>query len=111
MAITISQAAGTVGQAAKSPSLSGGAKPIIDRYYQIDFDSSYPTGGESISTIFDDFKEVLCITVEPRGSRLFEIDYTADAEKIKLYTAVGTEATNASNQSTITDVRLRVSGY
>lgn len=107
MAITITS---LNGGAAKTRSYTGGAKPVTKRYYTVLFDSSYPTGGESISTIFDDFKEVLAVFTTGPGTRLASTDYTADAEKLLLYTAVGTEASNGSDQSSIT-MRLEVVGY
>jgi hypothetical protein len=97
--------------AAKNRAYSGGSKPITTRYYTMLFDSNYPTGGESIAaTIGADFKEIVFINVTGPASRLYSVDYTAAAQKILLYTSLSTEATNTSDQSTIT-VRLEVAGY
>ena len=97
--------------AVKTRAYSGGSKPVVTRYYTVLFDSSYPTGGESIaSTIGADFKSIHFINVQGPASRLYAVDYTAGAQKLLLYTALGTEASNASDQSSIT-VRLEVAGY
>ena len=54
--------------------------------------------------------EVVAVFVQGPASRLYAIDYTSGAPKILLYTALSTEASNASDQSSIT-VRLEVVGY
>jgi len=87
----------------------GGSRVLVERTISVDFDSSYPTGGESISTPWNKFKSVVFVNVEPRGNRVFEVDYTA--KKVKLFTALGTEAANESDQSSITGVRMRLVGY
>ncbi len=96
--------------AAKTRALTGGTRPTTKRYYTFLFDSSYPTGGESLTTVFADFTEVLAVFVQGPASRLYAIDYTPSAPKILLYTALGTEASGSSDQSSIT-VRLEVVGY
>lgn len=106
---TLTAHAAAPGKASKVKVYGGGSRPVTMRLYQLDFDSSYPTGGESISDIWNDFTEVLAIFTEQRGARLFEVNYST--KKLLMYTAVGTEATNASNQSTITDVRLWAIGH
>ncbi len=106
---TITPVAESPGKGGKRRMFSGTPRPVVVRYYTFDFDSSYPTGGESISSIFDDFQLVLQITPEQRGSRIFAVDYSG--KKLLLYTAVGTQGGSASDQSTITGVRLEVTGY
>ena len=108
MAITVTQ----VHQGAvKSRAYSGGSKPVLTRYYTVQFDSVYPTGGESIAaTIGADFNSIHFIDVQGPASRLYSVDYTAGAQKILLYTALSTEVANGSDQSSIT-VRLAVDGY
>lgn len=70
----------------------------------VTFDSSYPTGGEALG--ISDFAGVLrqidwvqVPAANDGATRLVTWD-RANA-KLKLYTALSTEATNASNQSTI----------
>jgi hypothetical protein len=72
------------------------------------FDNSYPTGGEDISALFNLFRSVSAVFVSGPATRLYEVDYTN--KKLKLFTAIGTEATNASDQSSITGVRLLAVG-
>lgn len=74
----------------------------------ITFDSSYPTGGESLTGA--DLKLELGLTVmqfEQHPSRIAYYDYTN--KKAVLYTALGTEASDTSDQSSIT-VRYRAVG-
>jgi len=71
------------------------------------FDSSYPTGGEAVAASDFGLSSVDTLFVYPHASRIGVYDHTN--QKILLYTALGTEATNASDQSTIT-VYVRVSG-
>ena len=68
----------------------------------ITFDSSYPTGGEAIVPGDFGFSEINHVIVGPNdaaASRIAAWDRTNS--KIKLFTALSTEAANASNQSTI----------
>lgn len=69
--------------------------------YDLDWDTTnYTVDGESISNIWNDFKEVLFIGVEQKETttdadhRAITIDYTN--KKIKVYTAIGTEQTAAN---------------
>lgn len=83
---------------------------------QFSFDSSYPTGGESISDIADQFGEFLGIWMEdPVNStgtgKHIVIDYTADAEKALLYTEAAAEVANASDQSNAASLRFFAWGY
>lgn len=104
---TLTSLAATPGVAAKRPALGIGGTPKKFGVYTLAFDASYPTGGESISSIWNDFKTVEFIAVSGPGSRTYEVDYSG--KKVLLYTAIGTEATDTSNQSTIT-VKLLVVG-
>ena len=67
----------------------------------ITFDSSYPTGGMSLTAADLGLGSIHWLKAEQQGvaSRICEYDYTNS--KLKLYTALSTEAANASNQSTI----------
>ena len=68
----------------------------------ITFDNSYPTGGEALTPADLGLRDILSVAAEQKGvvSRLCEYDYTT--QKLKLFTALSTEAANASDQSTIT---------
>lgn len=79
------------------------------RCYTFDFDNSYPTGGEDISDIFDDFNTVLQIIPSTVSNRVVTVDYSG--KKLLLYTALGTQASGSSDQSSISGVRLTVIGY
>lgn len=94
---------------AGAPMFSATGRPLRVVTGQFDFDSSYPTGGEDITGIFDKFASVLGCVFETRGNRVFETDYTN--KKVKVFTALNTEAAAASDQSTITDVRFIAWGY
>ncbi len=79
------------------------------------FDSSYPTGGESVdlSNIFSDIHLVL---IEPKAGYVFEYDYTN--KKVKAYwadydgaaDAVLIEVTDTTDLSALTDVRFMAIG-
>ena len=66
------------------------------------FDSSYPTGGESLTPAMvglSSIDSVLCFPHQT-ATRIATYDHTN--AKVLLYTALSTEAANASDQSTIT---------
>lgn len=75
------------------------------------FDSSYPTGGESISEIWDAFKSVQGIIFPSRSGYVFDVDYTN--KKVLAYysdydaVADGAliQVPNTTNLSTVTGVR------
>lgn len=82
------------------------------RYLVVDiqFDNSYPTGGEAVAASDFGLSSIDDLRVPSQnaaGTRLFAWDQANS--KIKVFTAVGTEATNASDQSTQT-VRVHVIG-
>lgn len=70
-------------------------------YLKITFDNSYPTGGETLglATYGLTPASVSFVGFEPTSNRIATYDRTND--KVLLYTALGTEAANASDQSTI----------
>ena len=65
------------------------------------FDNSYPTGGESCVEITDQFRGGAAdvILFGQQSNRIVVYDKTN--KKVLLYTALGTEAANASDQSSI----------
>jgi hypothetical protein len=94
------------GQARRVPVSGSSAGPALKLHvFNITFDASYPTGGEAwagIAPISKVYKKILAAAPVDvtGGSRLVTFDVTN--QKFKLFTAIGTEAANASDQSTIT---------
>lgn len=78
----------------------------------VTFDSSYPTGGEAYTAALFGFDQVLHhvevegVTLTGSGGRLIVNDHAN--KKLKLFTAMSTEAANASDQSAVT---ARVTAY
>ena len=66
----------------------------------ITFDTSYPTGGEAVTALDFGFTTLHDVRPEFVSGRFVDFDKTNS--KLRLYTAVGTEATAASDQSSIT---------
>lgn len=86
------------------------------------FDSSYPTGGESISDIFDQFNNVsgtsqlLGVLFESAGGYTFGVDYSG--KKVLAYWvdtstdgAAQAEVVDTTNLATLTAVRFIAWGY
>lgn len=75
----------------------------------ITFDNSYPTGGESLAAADVGLSSIEYVKAEQKGvaSRICEYDYANS--KLMLFTALSTQAANASDQSTIV-VRALVVG-
>lgn len=107
MALTITNRAGAL----PTENLGGMWCRILD----VDFDASYPTGGESLNEVelgFPDNFRLLAVIALPRLGYVFEYDYT----NLKLlayysdYDAVADGALiqvpNTTNLSTVTDVRV-----
>lgn len=68
----------------------------------VQFDNSYPTGGEPLTASDLGIASVRQLDARQKGvgNRICEYDYANS--KLKLYTALGTEAANGSDQSAIT---------
>lgn len=85
------------------PVTGGDANSVGDHFEirgTLDFDSSYPTGGEAIAASdFGGYYVLLDLWVEATGAEVPK--YDPDNEKVLLYTADGTEAVNASDQSAV----------
>jgi len=62
------------------------------------FDNSYPTGGETLAASGLGLEVVDSILVSPHGTRVV----TYEGGKLKVYTALTTEAGNTSDQSSVT---------
>lgn len=87
------------------------------------FDTSYPTGGEDITDIFNQFASLLGIVFSDEGAPLtlnakvvnhFPVDYTG--KKVLAFgddttTGVPAEVANLTDLSTITNVRFFAWGY
>lgn len=102
MAITIAYSADAPGRGAFGGEIVGqGSRRQKVVTGTLTFDSSYPTGGESISEITDFFRgsQADSIVFEQLSNRIVTFDRTA--KKALLYTALSTEAANASDQSSI----------
>ena len=111
---TITPATPGPGAGAIRPVMSRGPRMLKQAVYSVDFDSSYPTGGEDISSCWDGFQEVVGIFVQPHDTtiadnRNFIPDLTN--KKLILLTAINTEGTAASNQAAVGSVKLLVVGY
>jgi len=83
---------------------------------QIDFDSSYPTGGEALD-LSAELPTVLAVMIEGKGGYEFSYDY-ANAKVLAYWgdysasaDAVHVEVTNATNMSGVTGVRILALGY
>lgn len=63
-------------------------------YVKVDFDSSYPTGGESLTPADVGMREFVDVKIHPTSGFLFEYDYTN--EKILAYTQGAAHATAGS---------------
>lgn len=71
----------------------------------IQFDNSYPTGGEAVSAAdlkLNGIESFNCDNVSRQGNRLIAVNMGLAPSVVVLvvYTALGTEALNASDQST-----------
>jgi len=66
----------------------------------IAFDSSYPTGGESLTPANLGLKQILQVHVSPKSGYLFEYDY--DNEKLKAFTPTAAQAAVTTDKITIT---------
>ena len=66
---------------------------------KISFDSSYPTGGESLD-LTDRLQTVLCVMFENKSGYMFEYDYTN--KKVKVYYPTKSQSSNLAATVTIT---------
>ena len=86
------------------------------RVVDVDFDSSYPTGGESLTAADLGLSVVDIVIPSPKSGYVFEYDYTNS--KLKAYWAdydAGAdgaliEVGNGTDLHTVTDVRLLAMG-
>lgn len=108
------------GQAAKRPALVQSSAVMIFVTGKVAFDSSYPTGGEDISDVANQFpRQLLGVVWEGSGGYQFETDYTANAEKVKAFYGDNNNAAdgplievpNATNLSALTGVRFLAWGW
>lgn len=73
------------------------------------FDSSYPTGGEAITAAQLGLSKIVRMKFQPSGTYLFAFD-TAN-NKVKVYSAINTEVSNATDLSALTAVEFEAYGY
>jgi hypothetical protein len=113
---TITFDQGDIGKAARSPAVAISGRQLGFCTGKIAFDTSYPTNGEDISDIFNQFKEcVLIMHDQPltgaQTGKFAKVDYTT--KKILLYTnaSPALEVTNATDQSLINNMRFVAVGY
>lgn len=76
-----------------------------------DFDASYPTGGEDISTIFNEHGNVKGIVFESKNGYVFDVSYTNKTVRARHFDYVAAaagaavEVPNGTNLSAVTGVR------
>jgi hypothetical protein len=73
------------------------------------FDSSYPTGGEQLAASDFGLGAIEHVTAEQPAAGTRIVAFDPATQKVKLFTALSTEAANASDQSAI-GCRLLVIG-
>ncbi len=79
-------------------------------YATVAFDNSYPTGGEAVDVsmfggqLTELTDAILLNSHNLAASRI--VVWDRPNKKLKLFTALSTEAANASDQSTINDIRV-----
>lgn len=91
--------------------------PTREVTFDFAFDSSYPTGGESLTPNSVGLSEVKMAVIAPKAGYVFEYDY--DNDKIKAYVgdndAVAdgamAEVANATDLSGVTGVKCMFKGY
>lgn len=110
MAITISPSRSVPGAAAARPALWASGRQRRLWAGTITGDTSYPTGGYDISALWTGFRSVdFCSSgLTDDGTKLYRVDKTN--RKVLIYTALGTEAIAASNQSTAV-ISLEIAGF
>lgn len=111
MAITINFSADKPGQGAKVHPRWLRARVPVTADGTFNLDSSYPTGGYPINSVFDLFQQVAGVLVAPTAGYLFDVDYTN--KKLKVFhfnypaasAGAAVEVPNGTNLSSVTDVR------
>lgn len=96
--------------------VSDGGKRLKEMFFTVDFDSSYPTGGEPLD-LSGDFKDLLFVHIEPKSGYIFEYDYTS--KKVLAYwndadagaDAALIEVADTTDLSALTGVRVLARGY
>lgn len=114
MPVTITDAQGTLGAGVKAPLMFGASRVAKVKVYTVAFDTSYPTGGEDITAVFNDFTEVLGIWVQNHDltiadNRVYIPDLTN--KKLIVLDAFNVEEGSGTDLAAITNVRLLVVGF
>lgn len=91
------------------PVLDGPAGSVRQVIGTIDFDSSYPTGGEAFDMSVIGAESLYAMVVLPKAGYVFEWDGNVTAPKIKAYrqtaaTSALVEVPNATNLSTVASI-------
>lgn len=113
---TITYDAESPGKAAERPVKSRSPRRQILLTGSYAFDNSYPTGGEDISDIFNQFSSLLGLVIEhpffsAGTGKWVRIDYTAKKAMLFTNAATPAEVANASDQSGATGLRFVAWGY
>jgi hypothetical protein len=113
---TLTPIAASPGAGGKRPVQNLGPRVLVFAEYTFAFDSSYVTGGEDISAIWNDFKEVLAVIVDAppfvaATGKNVRIDKTAKKAMLYDNAAVPAQVASASDQSTVTGITLIAIGY
>lgn len=80
----------------------------------INFDSSYPTGGESFPAVSANLQSIRWMDIRPikSGNTLKVFRYEKTSSAIQVFeSSTGLEVTNGSDISNLTDVWFRATGY
>ena len=86
------------------------------RIYEVAFDSSYPTGGESLTPAMFGLNTIDFLLAEPAGGYTFEYDHANSkliarvGDNDAVADGPGVQVANATNLSTVTGVRVLVLG-
>lgn len=83
----------------------------MDGIYDVTFDNSYPANGYSVDGSSFGRTAIYSMIPVQKGTanRIITYDPTGDSGKLRIWTAIGTEAVAATDQSTIS-CRVRVTG-
>lgn len=120
MALTVTSPTGT-GKGASRPLFTRTARALEVFPCTVDFDSSYPTGGEAFNAESESgFSDIVQVWVAPTDGFTFEYvdSATAADRKIKAFWvdtttdgAAQAEVANATDLQTVTGVQVLVWGY
>lgn len=113
MASTLTRTHDSIGGGSRGEVNAVGSRALSIGTYKLAMGNPYVVGGEDISAIWNDFKDVLAILVQQvdvtaADRREFMADLAG--KKLLQYDAFNTEET-ATDQTAVADIRLIVFGY